>query len=186
MIWGQTSCEHCVGTQTGRKGQGCEALLLCGCWIEEDPAPRLGRPCPPPTESAAHQSIFGTPAGGTRFIGVYLARQLVEEGHDVTLLTRGKAPVTFQIPDDTDASFKQYADSIKHIAADRKDEAALKDKLSGAGFEGMLFPEKGLLARGPLLCPKIVVILLVMQILPAAKTSGSPGAIFSARILLKV
>ncbi len=73
---------------------------------------------------------------------MYLARQLVEEGHDVTLLTRGKAPVTFQIPDDTDASFKQYADSVKHIAADRKDEAALKEKLSGAGFEGALMSQK--------------------------------------------
>lgn len=75
-------------------------------------------------------------AGGTRFIGVYLARQLVEEGHDVTLLTRGKAPVKFQIPDDTDASFKAYSDAVKHIAADRKDEGLLKDKLAGGGFEG--------------------------------------------------
>ena len=41
--------------------------------------------------------------GGTRFIGVYLARMLVEAGHDVTLLTRGKKPVTYRIPDDTGA-----------------------------------------------------------------------------------
>lgn len=73
--------------------------------------------------------------GGTRFIGVYLARQLVEEGHDVTLLTRGKAAVKFQIPDDTDESFKVYSDSVKHIAADRKDEGLMKDKLAGSGFE---------------------------------------------------
>lgn len=39
--------------------------------------------------------------GGTRFIGVYLARQLIEQGHEVTLLTRGKKPVTYRIPDDT-------------------------------------------------------------------------------------
>ena len=39
--------------------------------------------------------------GGTRFIGVYLARMLVDAGHDVTLLTRGKKPVTFRIPDDS-------------------------------------------------------------------------------------
>lgn len=42
--------------------------------------------------------------GGTRFIGVYLARMLVDAGHDVTLLTRGKKPVTFRIPDDTGAA----------------------------------------------------------------------------------
>lgn len=51
-------------------------------------------------------------------------------------MTRGKSPVTFQIPDDTDATFKQYEDSVKHIACDRKDEGAVKDKLSSGGFEG--------------------------------------------------
>ena len=67
---------------------------------------------------------------------MYLARQLIEAGHDVTLLTRGKSPVTFQIPDDTDDSFKAYQDAVKHIAADRKDSAGLTDKLTGSGFEG--------------------------------------------------
>jgi nucleoside-diphosphate-sugar epimerase len=32
-------------------------------------------------------------AGGTRFIGLYLARQLIEAGHEVTLFTRGKKQV---------------------------------------------------------------------------------------------
>ena len=74
--------------------------------------------------------------GGTRFIGVYLARQLVEAGHEVTLLTRGKKPVTSQIPDDTDQGFEQYKSTVKHIAADRTDADALKQQLSGAGFQG--------------------------------------------------
>jgi len=82
-------------------------------------------------------SISLTPAGGTRFIGVYLARQLVEQGHDVTLLTRGKSPVTQQIPDDTDDSFAKYEAAVKHIACDRKDADAMKEKLSGAGFQGV-------------------------------------------------
>jgi hypothetical protein len=43
-------------------------------------------------------------AGGTRFIGVYLARMLIDAGHEVTLLTRGKKPVTYRIPDDTGAT----------------------------------------------------------------------------------
>lgn len=73
--------------------------------------------------------------GGTRFIGVYLARDLINQGHEVTLLTRGKSPITSQIPDDTDATFKSYTDAIKHIAVDRKDESAVKEKLSSGGFE---------------------------------------------------
>ena len=76
--------------------------------------------------------------GGTRFIGVYLARDLINQGHEVTLLTRGKSPITSQIPDDTDATFKSYTDAIKHIAVDRKDEAAVKEKVSSGGFEGLL------------------------------------------------
>jgi nucleoside-diphosphate-sugar epimerase len=67
---------------------------------------------------------------------VYLARQLVEAGHEVTLLTRGKSPVTQQIPDDTDDSFKKYEAAVKHIACDRKDPAALQ-QLSGLGFQGV-------------------------------------------------
>ena len=42
----------------------------------------------------------------------------------------------FQIPDDSDASYKNYADSVKHIACDRKDIDAVKDKVSGGGFDG--------------------------------------------------
>ena len=74
--------------------------------------------------------------GGTRFIGVYLARQLVEHGHSVTLLTRGKKEIAYQIPDDTDESFAHYKSSIKHIAADRKDKAQLEEKLAGKKFDG--------------------------------------------------
>ena len=75
-------------------------------------------------------------SGGTRFIGVYLARQLVEAGHEVTLLTRGKKEVTYQIPDDTDESYAAYKSAVKHIAADRKDKSILDDKLAGKKFDG--------------------------------------------------
>ncbi|KAL4458794.1 hypothetical protein ABPG75_013659 [Micractinium tetrahymenae] len=73
--------------------------------------------------------------GGTRFIGLYLARQLIEAGHDVTLLTRGKKPVTYRIPDDTDASYERFASSVKHIACDRTDAVAMKAALANKGFE---------------------------------------------------
>ncbi|BDA44971.1 probable UDP-glucuronic acid decarboxylase 1 [Coccomyxa sp. Obi] len=75
--------------------------------------------------------------GGTRFIGVYLARQLVEAGHEVTLLTRGKKEVTYQIPDDTNESYAAYKSAVKHIAADRKDKSMLDDKLAGKKFDAV-------------------------------------------------
>lgn len=87
-------------------------------------------------------------AGGTRFIGVYLARQLIEAGHEVTLLTRGKKPVTSQIPDDTDQSYEAYKQAVKHIACDRTDAAALKEKLGGQGFEGELMGAKHFAIEG--------------------------------------
>ncbi|EFN53241.1 hypothetical protein CHLNCDRAFT_36589 [Chlorella variabilis] len=73
--------------------------------------------------------------GGTRFIGLYLARQLIEAGHEVTLLTRGKKPVTYRIPDDTDESFAKFEQSVKHIACDRTDAEAMKTHLQNKGFE---------------------------------------------------
>ncbi len=60
-----------------------------------------------------------SPAGGTRFIGLYLARQLVEQGHEVTLFTRGKKAIAEQIPDDTPASFSRFKSAIRHIKGDR-------------------------------------------------------------------
>lgn len=54
----------------------------------------------------------------------------------MTLLTRGKKEVAYQIPDDTDESFAAYKAAIKHIAADRKDKDALSDKLAGKKFDG--------------------------------------------------
>ena len=66
-----------------------------------------------------------------------MARQLIEAGHEVTLLTRGKKPVTSQIPDDSGDSFEKYKSAVKHIACDRTDGDALKQQLSGAGFQGI-------------------------------------------------
>ena len=60
---------------------------------------QLWRCLPPPRCPPLSSQILML--GGTRFIGVYLARMLVDAGHDVTLLTRGKKPVVFRIPDDT-------------------------------------------------------------------------------------
>ncbi|CAM6092986.1 unnamed protein product [Calypogeia fissa] len=72
--------------------------------------------------------------GGTRFIGLFLARLLVKEGYSVTLLTRGKSPVTKQLPGETDEEYAAYSSQVKHIKADRQDFEALKETLSGKPF----------------------------------------------------
>ena len=77
-----------------------------------------------------------TTKGGTRFIGVYLARDLVAAGHEVTLLTRGKAPITQKLVTESDADYAAYKGAIKHVAADRKDYDGLKAKLSSMPFDG--------------------------------------------------
>jgi nucleoside-diphosphate-sugar epimerase len=61
--------------------------------------------------------------GGTRFIGVYLTKILVEQGHEVVLFNRGKksAPV----------------EGIQQIHGDRTDASQLKDKLSQEQFDAI-------------------------------------------------
>ncbi|KAL3685108.1 hypothetical protein R1sor_003130 [Riccia sorocarpa] len=72
--------------------------------------------------------------GGTRFIGLFLARLLVKEGHEVTLFTRGKAAVTSQLPGETDEEYAAYSSQVKHIKGDRQDFDSLKDVIGGKGF----------------------------------------------------
>ncbi|PSB01297.1 NAD-dependent epimerase/dehydratase family protein [Merismopedia glauca] len=61
--------------------------------------------------------------GGTRFIGVYLTKILVEQGHEVVLFNRGNKPVL--IP------------GVKQIKGDRTNSHDLKDKLSSESFDAI-------------------------------------------------
>ncbi|HBE29841.1 MAG TPA: 3-beta hydroxysteroid dehydrogenase, partial [Cyanobacteria bacterium UBA11368] len=61
--------------------------------------------------------------GGTRFIGVYLTKILVEQGHEVVLFNRGKKPAPVE--------------GIQQIHGDRTDAAQLKEKLSGENFDAI-------------------------------------------------
>ena len=85
--------------------------------------------------SAAAQQKKILMLGGTRFIGVYLARLLVDQGHEVTLMTRGKSPITTKIPDDTDEYYASYSKAVRHIACDRKDLEAVESKLKNESFD---------------------------------------------------
>ncbi len=61
--------------------------------------------------------------GGTRFIGVYLTRLLVEGGHEVVLFNRGNRPTPVA--------------GVEVIQGDRKDPAQLKEKLAHQQFDAI-------------------------------------------------
>ncbi|MGI2902802.1 NAD-dependent epimerase/dehydratase family protein [Tolypothrix sp. VBCCA 56010] len=65
--------------------------------------------------------------GGTRFIGVYLTKMLVESGHIVVLFNRGNRPAPQQ---------------VEQITGDRTDAAQLKEKLSQENFD-VIFDNNG-------------------------------------------
>ena len=60
--------------------------------------------------------------GGTRFIGVYLTKVLLEHGHEVVLFNRGNHPAPA---------------GVSQIQGDRKDAEQLKSKLSGESFDAI-------------------------------------------------
>ncbi|KAK4273378.1 hypothetical protein QN277_021794 [Acacia crassicarpa] len=73
--------------------------------------------------------------GGTRFIGVFLSRLLIKEGHQVTLFTRGKAPIAQQLPGESDSDFADFSSKILHLKGDRQDFEFVKSSLSAEGFD---------------------------------------------------
>jgi UDP-glucose 4-epimerase len=61
--------------------------------------------------------------GGTRFIGVYLTKILVEQGHQVILFNRGNKPAPVE--------------GIEEIHGDRTDADIIKEKLAGEKFDAI-------------------------------------------------
>ncbi|WP_019506359.1 NAD-dependent epimerase/dehydratase family protein [Pleurocapsa sp. PCC 7319] len=61
--------------------------------------------------------------GGTRFIGVYLTKVLVDQGHEVVLFNRGNNPAPVE--------------GVSQIQGDRKDASQLKEKLAGESFDAI-------------------------------------------------
>ncbi|ERN41488.1 nucleoside-diphosphate-sugar epimerase [Rubidibacter lacunae KORDI 51-2] len=61
--------------------------------------------------------------GGTRFIGVYLTKLLVERGDDVTLFNRGNKPTPVA--------------GVETVRGDRKDVRQLKEALAGKEFDAV-------------------------------------------------
>ncbi|MEL6381283.1 MAG: NAD-dependent epimerase/dehydratase family protein [Cyanobacteria bacterium J06626_18] len=61
--------------------------------------------------------------GGTRFIGVYLTKVLVNQGHEVVLFNRGNKPVPLE--------------GVTQIHGDRKNAATLKRQLADQTFDAI-------------------------------------------------
>ncbi|MFB8789047.1 MAG: NAD-dependent epimerase/dehydratase family protein [Potamolinea sp.] len=61
--------------------------------------------------------------GGTRFIGIYLTKILVSQGHEVVLFNRGNKPTP--------------SEGVQQIKGDRTDPSQLKDKLSQEQFDAV-------------------------------------------------
>jgi nucleoside-diphosphate-sugar epimerase len=61
--------------------------------------------------------------GGTRFIGVYLTKILVSQGHEVVLFNRGNKPAPVE--------------GLQQIIGDRTDPSQLQDKLSKEHFDAI-------------------------------------------------
>ncbi len=62
--------------------------------------------------------------GGTRFVGLRLVRLLASEGHDITLLNRGRTQI-------------QLPPGIKRLYADRRQPDMVKSALQGNSFEAV-------------------------------------------------
>jgi len=62
--------------------------------------------------------------GGTRFVGLRLVRYLTSQGHEVTILNRGRTQA-------------QLPPGVKRLYADRRDADAFKKALNGREFEAV-------------------------------------------------
>lgn len=60
--------------------------------------------------------------GGTRFFGIHMVNELLENGHDITIATRGKTA-------------DEYGDRVKRIIIERTNEASVKEALSGIHYD---------------------------------------------------
>jgi len=60
--------------------------------------------------------------GGTRFFGIHTVNELLANGHDVTVATRGKAS-------------DSYGDRVKRMILNRTDEESVRQALSGTHYD---------------------------------------------------
>ena len=60
--------------------------------------------------------------GGTRYFGIHMVNKLLEQGHAVTIATRGKTP-------------DSYGDKVERITIQRTNEESMREALQGKHFD---------------------------------------------------
>ena len=60
--------------------------------------------------------------GGTRYFGIHMINKLLEQGHEVTIATRGKTP-------------DSYGDKVERITIQRTNEESMREALQGKHFD---------------------------------------------------
>ena len=60
--------------------------------------------------------------GGTRFFGIPMVKKLIEDGHEVTIATRGRAG-------------DQFGDKVERLTLERTDPESMKQALAGKHFD---------------------------------------------------
>ncbi|MDE6924159.1 MAG: NAD-dependent epimerase/dehydratase family protein [Acetatifactor sp.] len=60
--------------------------------------------------------------GGTRFFGIHMVNELLAQGHDVTIATRGKVS-------------DEYGDRVKRVIVERTNGESMKNALSGTHYD---------------------------------------------------
>ena len=60
--------------------------------------------------------------GGSRYFGIHMVNKLLEQGHEVTIATRGKTP-------------DSYGDKVERITIQRTNEESMREALQGKHFD---------------------------------------------------
>jgi len=90
--------------------------------------------------------------GGTEFISLHLVRELLSQGHEITVFNRGKRG-------------DRLPAGVKTIVGDRKDHAGLAERLKGRRFDGVFD-----ITYAPTLAEDVAALL--------AALSGEPHVVF--------
>jgi nucleoside-diphosphate-sugar epimerase len=72
--------------------------------------------------------------GGTRFAGLWLWKELLDRGHQVTLFNRGKTALA-PLPRESEEQFNKRKSSTRYIAGDRTNPDSIKEKLGNEQFD---------------------------------------------------